>query len=502
MNISEAGMEVFSASRIEGRALRRGLRDTSVARTGVGLRRAKETAARIGAGGPLTVAGVGGAVVESLSPGDVVVASEVRGPDGRRYPCPASGLLVAALRRHGLRVYTGPIASVARPVAGRRARARLAQAGVLAVDMESAPLVAAAYAAKRPVAVLRVIADAPGHPLVSPRFFARGRAALRVLPVAAAALAEWSAAAGAREVTLASPRSFCAGVERAIDIVERALERFGAPVYVRKQIVHNSHVVADLRSRGAVFVEDLDEVPDGARVVFSAHGVAPAVWQAARQRHLSVVDATCPLVSKVHAEARRFSGRGDTVILIGHAGHEEVEGTLGEAPAIRLVANVAEARTVVIPDPDRVSYLMQTTLAADEAQEILGVLRERLPKMRGPASDDICYATTNRQQAVRAAAEDAEVVLVLGSPNSSNSQRLVEIGERAGCRSYLVEDDTEIDPRWLIGVRRVAVTAGASAPPDLVDRCVAALDALGGATVRECSVASESVSFGLPREVS
>ncbi|MHB2021819.1 MAG: 4-hydroxy-3-methylbut-2-enyl diphosphate reductase [Mycobacteriales bacterium] len=322
------------------------------------------------------------------------------------------------------------------------------------------------------------------------------------MAVAGEALAEWAAAAGEREVELASPRSFCAGVERAIDIVERALERFGPPVYVRKQIVHNSHVVADLRARGAVFVDELDEVPAGARVVFSAHGVSPAVWQAAEERHLSVVDATCPLVAKVHAEARRFSRRGDTVILIGHAGHEEVEGTLGEAPDIRLVGDVDQARTVAVPDPTRVSYLMQTTLAADEAEQILAVLRERLPQMRGPASDDICYATSNRQQAVRAAAAEAELVLVLGSPNSSNSQRLVEIGERAGCRAYLVEDDSEIDPRWLIGVRRIAVTAGASAPPGLVDRCVAAIAGLGTAKVSEHPVASESVSFGLPKEVS
>ena len=502
MSNTSGALTVVTALRIERNAVASGLPGATVVHCGPGRTRAGRAAVDLGRDdGPVAVAGVAGGCAAQLRPGDVVVATEVRDVDEQVHPCPSAGLLVAALRRRGLRVHAGPIATVSRPVLGA-ARARLARGGVLAVDMESGPLVAAARSAGRPVAVVRVVADAAGRPLLAPTIVRDGRIALRSLATAAGALGEWAAAAGPREVMLASPRSFCAGVERAIDVVERALERYGSPVYVRKQIVHNTHVVADLENRGAVFVDELDEVPDRATVVFSAHGVAPAVWSAAKSRGLDVIDATCPLVSKVHAEARRFHRRGDTVLLIGHAGHEEVEGTLGEAPDIRLVQNVEDAREIEVDDPERVSYLMQTTLAADEAAEIVSVLRERLPKMRGPSSDDICYATTNRQQAVRAAAAAADVVLVLGSANSSNSQRLVEIGERSGCAAYLVEDDTAIDPAWLAGAGRVAITAGASAPPALVNRCVDALAALGPVQVLERSVADENVYFQLPREVS
>jgi (E)-4-hydroxy-3-methyl-but-2-enyl pyrophosphate reductase len=305
-----------------------------------------------------------------------------------------------------------------------------------------------------------------------------------------------------REVLLAAPRSFCAGVERAIEIVERALELWGAPVYVRRQIVHNRHVVAALADRGAVFVDELDEVPDGARVVFSAHGVSPAVRADADARGLHVVDATCPLVAKVHAEARRFAGRGDTVVLIGHGGHEEVEGTVGEAPgAIVLVATPEEARAVQVPDPARVSYLMQTTLAVDEAAEVADALRERFPALRGPDSDDICYATTNRQRALAAIAADADVVLVVGSGNSANSTRLVELAVRAGTPAYLVDDAGEIRPEWLAGARVVGLTAGASAPPGLVDGVIEALRRFGPVTVTEREVVRETVTFGLPTSV-
>lgn len=300
-------------------------------------------------------------------------------------------------------------------------------------------------------------------------------------------------------VLLAAPRSFCAGVERAIDIVEHALAHRGRPVYVRKQIVHNAHVVADLESRGAVFVDELAEVPPGATVVFSAHGVAPAVRTEAAQRELDVIDATCPLVTKVHNEARRFAARGDTVLLIGHAGHEEVDGTLGEAPEHTiLVEDVAQARSVTVPDPARVSYLTQTTLAVDETEEILAVLRSRFPRLRGPASDDICYATTNRQRALSTVAEDADLVLVVGSANSSNSVRLVELARRGGTPAYLIDDATEIRPEWLEGVGTVGVTAGASAPPRLVAEVVAAL---GPVTVLERETATESIRFTLPSAV-
>jgi 4-hydroxy-3-methylbut-2-en-1-yl diphosphate reductase len=300
-------------------------------------------------------------------------------------------------------------------------------------------------------------------------------------------------------VLLAAPRSFCAGVERAIEIVEHALAQRGHPVYVRKQIVHNAHVVANLESRGAVFVDELDQVPPGATVVFSAHGVSPAVRAEASRKNLAVIDATCPLVTKVHAEARRFAARGDTVLLIGHAGHEEVEGTLGEAPERTiLVEDVAGARSVTVPDPKRVSYLTQTTLAVDETSEILAVLHARFPALRGPASDDICYATTNRQHALSIVAAEADLVLVIGSTNSSNSVRLVELAHRAGKPAYLIDDAGDIRPEWLAGVRRVGLTAGASAPPRLVDEVVAAL---GPVTVLERETATESIRFTLPSAV-
>jgi 4-hydroxy-3-methylbut-2-enyl diphosphate reductase len=303
-------------------------------------------------------------------------------------------------------------------------------------------------------------------------------------------------------VLLASPRSFCAGVERAIEVVERVLAQRDGPVYVRKQIVHNAHVVADLATRGAVFVDELDEVPDGATVVFSAHGVAPAVGADADRRGLAVVDATCPLVTKVHAEARRFAARGDTVILVGHAGHEEVEGTLGEAPdRTVLVQSAAEAAEVRVPDPDRVSYLTQTTLAVDETAEIVDALRVRFPALRGPASDDICYATTNRQDALKTIADESDVVLVVGSTNSSNSQRLVELARRRGTPAYLIDDAGDIDPGWLAGAGVVGLTAGASAPPGLVAAVIEALAGRGPVTVTERAVAQETVSFALPSTV-
>lgn len=314
--------------------------------------------------------------------------------------------------------------------------------------------------------------------------------------------------AGARTVLLASPRSFCAGVERAIAVVEQLLAQRGGPVYVRKQIVHNTHVVADLQACGAVFVEELDAVPDGATVVFSAHGVSPAVRTEAAERGLEVIDATCPLVTKVHAEARRFATRGDTVILIGHAGHEEVEGTLGEAPdRTVLVQNVDDVAALEIADPSRVSYLTQTTLAANETTEIVDALRARFPALRGPASDDICYATTNRQDALTAIAEESDLVLVVGSTNSSNSVRLVELARRHGTPSHLIDDAGGIRPEWLDGVRVVGLTAGASAPPRLVDDVIAALAQLSRIasgrplTVIERETTRETVYFTLPPAV-
>ncbi|GAA3462696.1 4-hydroxy-3-methylbut-2-enyl diphosphate reductase [Saccharothrix longispora] len=300
-------------------------------------------------------------------------------------------------------------------------------------------------------------------------------------------------------VLLASPRSFCAGVERAVDIVDRLLDQRGGPIHVRKQIVHNTHVVAELEARGAVFVDELDAVPDGATVVFSAHGVSPAVREEAERRALDVVDATCPLVTKVHAEARRYAARGDTVVLIGHAGHEEVEGTLGEAPdRMVLVETIADVAALEVPDPARVSYLTQTTLAVDETAEVLDALRSRFPALRGPSSADICYATTNRQDAVREVARDADLVLVVGSANSSNSVRLVELARRGGVPAHLVDDVSDIDPAWLEGVRVVGLSAGASAPPRLVDEVV---EALGARDVEVRETTSETIRFTLPAAV-
>jgi 4-hydroxy-3-methylbut-2-en-1-yl diphosphate reductase len=303
-------------------------------------------------------------------------------------------------------------------------------------------------------------------------------------------------------VLLAAPRGYCAGVDRAVDIVERALRIHGAPVYVRKQIVHNIHVVRDLERKGAVFVEEESEVPEGATVVLSAHGVAPEVYQNSAARHLRVIDATCPLVTKVHLEARRFAGDGSTILLIGHQGHEEVIGTSGEAPEhIRLVGDVKEARAVDVPDPENVSYLSQTTLSVDETNEIIAVLRQRFPHIQGPPRDDICYATQNRQDAVKDVAGRSDVVLVIGSDNSSNSNRLVEVSRALGTPAYLIDDETEIDPSWFDGARTVGVTSGASAPEWLVDRVVGWLRDRGATDVEEVRVVEEHMAFGLPRGV-
>jgi 4-hydroxy-3-methylbut-2-enyl diphosphate reductase len=285
-------------------------------------------------------------------------------------------------------------------------------------------------------------------------------------------------------------------------VVEQLLDRRRLPIYVRKQIVHNTHVVADLESRGAVFVDELDAVPDGATVVFSAHGVAPSVRAEADRRGLDVIDATCPLVTKVHAEARRYAGRGDTVILIGHAGHEEVEGTMGEAlDRTVLVETVEDVARLEVEDPERVSYLTQTTLAVDETTAILDALRNKFRALRGPDSADICYATTNRQEALAAIAEEADLVLVVGSTNSSNSRRLVELAERHGTPAYLIDDAERIERAWLDGVRVVGLTAGASAPPRLVEDVVEWLRSLGPVEVVEREITQETIHFTLPSAV-
>jgi 4-hydroxy-3-methylbut-2-enyl diphosphate reductase len=292
-------------------------------------------------------------------------------------------------------------------------------------------------------------------------------------------------------------------VERAIDIVERALERYGAPIYVRRQIVHNAHIVAALEQRGAVFVDELDDVPAGARVIFAAHGVTPEVRAAADSRQLAVIDATCPLVAKVHTEVRRYAARGATVFLIGHQEHEEVVGSVGEAPdRVVVVDDETAADRVLVDDPGNVAYVMQTTLAVDEAERIAGRLRARFPNLVAPRSDDICYATSNRQQALREVAGHCDLVLVVGSRNSSNSQRLVEVAQRAGARAHLVDDVSEVDLDWLRDSATIGITAGASAPAYLVDELVRCLSALGPTEVVESRSVDENVTFTLPREVS
>jgi 4-hydroxy-3-methylbut-2-enyl diphosphate reductase len=298
------------------------------------------------------------------------------------------------------------------------------------------------------------------------------------------------------KVLLAAPRGYCAGVERAVEAVERALDAHGAPVYVRKQIVHNLHVVRDLESKGAIFVEEETQVPEGAVVVLSAHGVAPTVYANAQARSLTVLDATCPLVTKVHLESRRFARDERTIVLIGHAGHEEVEGTTGQAPSRTiLVQDIQEAREVQVSDPENLSYLTQTTLSVDETNEIVAVLRERFPSIQGPPREDICYATQNRQDAVKEVARRADVVLVIGSGNSSNSKRLAEVARDLGTPAHLVDDETEVDPAWLEGAEVVGLTSGASAPERLVDRMLAWLASHGVTEVEVVSLAEERLRF-------
>ena len=305
------------------------------------------------------------------------------------------------------------------------------------------------------------------------------------------------------KLLLAAPRGYCAGVDRAVQTVERALELHGPPVYVRKEIVHNKHVVESLRERGAIFVDELeDSIPEGAITVFSAHGVSPAVHADAERRGLQTIDATCPLVTKVHREAVKFAGEGYTIVLIGHAGHEEVEGTTGEAPEhIVLVQTEEDVETLEVPDPDRVAYISQTTLSVDETRTIINALREKFPNITGPRTDDICYATTNRQAAVKQMATQCDLVLVIGSTNSSNSQRLVDVARDYGARAHLIDNETQVQEEWLEGARVVGVSSGASAPEELVERLVQFFRDRGTETVETFEVMREDVRFMLPKVI-
>jgi len=305
-----------------------------------------------------------------------------------------------------------------------------------------------------------------------------------------------------KRVLVAAPRSFCAGVVRAIDIVEKLLEQHGPPVYVRHEIVHNVHVVRDLEARGAVFVDSEDDVPEGALVVLSAHGVAPQVYERCAQRGLKVVDAVCPLVSKVHAEARRYAGRGLKIALVGHAGHVEVEGTMGEAPeAMVLVETAEDARKLELENGEQLAYLTQTTLSLDDTADVVDALRDRFPDLVGPPSADICYATQNRQDAVKKICEEATLVLVVGSQTSSNANRLVEVAHSVGAEAHLIDDEDDLEPAWLVGHETVGLTAGASSPDLLVDRVFARLADLGFTEREEVEIAREDVFFRLPAEL-
>jgi len=305
-----------------------------------------------------------------------------------------------------------------------------------------------------------------------------------------------------KTLLLLKPRGFCAGVVRAIDIVRIALEAFGPPIYVRKEIVHNRFVVEELQDKGAIFVDSVDEVPPGERVIYSAHGVSPEVRQASEVRKLRVIDATCPLVTKVHVEAVKFAKEGYSLILIGHNDHDEVIGTLGEAPAVtQVVGSPEQVESLVVPDPNRIAYLTQTTLSLDETKDIIAALRKKFPNIKGPAAQDICYATENRQVAVKQVTSEADLLLVVGSDNSSNSNRLVEVARKLATQAHLIDSFRNIKPEWLQGVKTIALTAGASAPECLVEEVVQYLSSKGFDNVKEVEVMPENVRFGLPPEI-
>jgi 4-hydroxy-3-methylbut-2-en-1-yl diphosphate reductase len=486
-------LAVLSTERMEAEAIGGG-----VLITGTGRAQALATGARLrqmlAPGTPVALSGLGHGLASDLGPGDLVVATELRATDGTPpRPVPGAELVANELRRLGLVVRTGPITSTSATPSATEAAA-LAAAGAVAWDSESAWL--ADGLPDHPIAVVRAIVGR-GRPddAAAP--------ALRSLLGVRASLESWARASGPHGVLLASPRSFCAGVERAIEIVERALERFGRPVFVRRQIVHNAHVVADLERKGAIFVAELDQVPDGATVVLAAHGVSPVIRaDAAGRPDLMVIDATCPLVAKVHHEARRYVAQDYRIVLVGHAGHEEVVGTIGEAPGhIQLVEGPEDVAELTFDEGDRVAYLTQTTLSVDETDEVIDALRQRFPDLVGPAAHDICYATQNRQDAVRELAHRCDLMLVVGSTNSSNTARLVEVARREGCRAELIEDASELVLGWLEDVATVGLTAGASAPESLVTGVLEALATLGPTTVTEHRTTEETIQFSLPRQV-
>jgi 4-hydroxy-3-methylbut-2-enyl diphosphate reductase len=470
---------------------------------------AREAAARLAAslapGDPVVLIGTAQAIAPDLAPGSLVVATELVGPDGGGHrQLPGARLVADELRRLGLGTRCGPVLT-ARPGPGAASvMGAAALPTAVAVDTFGAWAVRALGA--RPLAAVLAVTgqrfpagDRPPGGAVPEAELRTLGALLRARPP----LERWASATGPHTVVLASPRSFCAGVERAIAIVERSLERFGAPVFVRRQIVHNTHVVAALEAKGAVFVDELDQVPAGSTVVLAAHGVSPEVRARASGRgDLAVIDATCPLVAKVHREARRFAAEGRRIVLVGHADHEEVVGTMGEAPGrVHLVATPEDVACLPFAEDEPVGYLTQTTLATDETAAVVAALRRRFPALVGPSADDICYATQNRQDAVRAIAGRCDLVLVVGSANSSNTARLTEVARRAGCRAELLEDASALRLGWFEKVRTIGLTAGASAPEMLVEQVIDTIGLLGPLEVDQHATTVENVRFTLPPQV-
>ena len=467
---------------------------------GAGENRARragvELAAKLDELTAVALVGVAGGLAPELVPGDLVIASELRNTESTAsINLPAAALLAAEFRRDHLAVHTGPLVTSPRYVSSGE-RVGLAASGALAVDMESAWVMD--YLPRNPLVVVRSISD------TSTRGPMRGGIrALGSLSSVRGPLQRWARACGKHEIVLASPRSFCAGVERAIETVERAIELFGAPVFVRRQIVHNRHVVEGLERKGAVFVQEIDDVPTGAVVVLAAHGVSPEVrLQCAQRSDLTVIDATCPLVAKVHSEARRYAVQHYELVLIGHAEHEEVIGTVGEAPDhIQIVTDVRDVGRLDFEPGRPVAYLTQTTLAVDETAVIVDALRDRFPQIASPVTSDICYATQNRQDAVRSIAHRCDLMLVVGSANSSNTARLVEVAQREGCRAELIEDASQLQLSWLMDARSIGLTAGASVSDVHVQAVVDALSSLGPIHVSEERVAQENMQFALPARV-
>lgn len=499
---------IMAAMHIEGWALARAGGGAEVAVTGMG-RKAADGAARrldhLSSRRPVAISGFCGGLRPDIRPGEVVVATQIRGPDGV-LEIPDASTVAQTLRFAGLRVHVGPIISTDHIVHGKE-RSRLAGDGALAVDMESYWLLAGRHARADEgenapdsrSCVVRVVLDASRggaawrHPLAS------GLRAYRSLVHVGVGLRVWAGALAPRTVLIAAPRSFCTGVNRAIETTEEALRHLEAPIYVLHEIVHNRHVVGSFRERGVVFVPEIDHVPEGETVVFSAHGVGQEERRIARDRGLSVIDATCPLVAKVHAKAKHYVDRGFDVVLIGKKGHDEVEGVVGEArDSIHVVEKMADIADLNLDGGRQIAVLSQTTLIPHEVEVLVGALKRQFPGLHVPPGMDICYASQNRQEAVRRLAPHCDLVMVLGSENSSNSKRLVEEVRRMGTSARLVDDEADVDPAWLQGVRTLGLTAGASAPEALVERMIAFVGTLGPVDAREMPSSLEQ--DGLPLE--